>query len=202
MLAMSGAWQGPSTGLNWLQAGSAEDVLRDLPNFHKVDDNVYRGGQPSLLGLKKLRELGIKTVINFRGESKETSAAEKKVATELGMSYVNIPLSAWRPPTPKEIAEFLGLLNNKADGPVFVHCRRGADRTGAMIAIYRITTSSWAADRAYGEMREFGFSRLYQRLKHFVYNFEKDWRASKDKALAANAGANVVKEAAAVKDAK
>ena len=51
--------------------GYLKDPFVDIPNFYQVDDILYRGGQPKQEGLKRLRSLGIRTVISLRGENKE-----------------------------------------------------------------------------------------------------------------------------------
>jgi protein-tyrosine phosphatase len=52
---------------------------------------------------------------------------------------------------------------------VFVHCRRGADRTGVMVALYRITFDHWSADQAVEEMKEFHYaSFILWHLARFV----------------------------------
>src|SRR5215467_13533184 len=60
-------------------------------NFHKVDDQVYRGAQPTTEGFQNLAKLGIKTIVDLR-EADSRSQAEKKVVEAAGMRYINIPL--------------------------------------------------------------------------------------------------------------
>ena len=75
-------------------------------------------------------------------------------------------------PTRKEIARFLEICDEPSLQPVFVHCKHGVDRTGAMIAIWRVAKENWSADKAYDEMRDLGFHKI--RVHHFkfaVYDF-------------------------------
>ena len=104
-----------------------------VPNFHKVDDQVYRGAQPSTEGFQNLAKLGVKTVLDLR-EADSRSTAEKKVVEAAGMRYVNIPLRGMAAPSAQDVAKILGHFADTKSGPVFVHCRRGADRTGTVIA--------------------------------------------------------------------
>jgi protein tyrosine phosphatase (PTP) superfamily phosphohydrolase (DUF442 family) len=124
-------------------AGSAPGIK----NFDKVDDHVYRGGQPTDAGFQHLAKLGVKVIIDLR-EADERAQAEKRVVTAAGMQYVNVSMTGLTPPTPAEINKILALMENTANGPVFVHCKRGADRTGAVIAAYHIDHDKWDNSRA------------------------------------------------------
>jgi protein tyrosine phosphatase (PTP) superfamily phosphohydrolase (DUF442 family) len=128
-----------------------------IKNFVQVDRHVYRGAQPTDEGLKYLGKIGVETVIDSR-EADERSAAEEKVVTAAGMKYVNIPMTGLTPPTEAEISKILGILEDDKTGAVFVHCKRGADRTGAVIASYRIDHDRWDNDRALSEAMALGMS--------------------------------------------
>ena len=128
-----------------------------ISNFYKVDQHVYRGAQPTDEGLKYLGKIGVETVIDLR-ETDERSTAEEKVVTAAGMKYVNIPMSGLTPPTEAEISKILGILEDDKTGAVFVHCKRGADRTGAVIASYRIDHDHWDNNRALSEAMARGMS--------------------------------------------
>lgn len=142
--------------------------LHGVPNFGRVTDNLYRGGQPNLDGFNSLRSMGVGMVVNFREESGET-ATEKREVESLGIKYVGIPWSAThKPPTP-EVLEFLGLVRANPNTKIFVHCRRGADRTGVMIAAYRISVEHESVAQAVGEMHQFHYDWLFlPQLKHYV----------------------------------
>ena len=38
----------------------------DLPNFHAVAPGIWRGAAPSEVGLRRLKAMGVKTVIDLR----------------------------------------------------------------------------------------------------------------------------------------
>ena len=40
----------------------------ELPNFRRVDDRLFRGGQPKPGGYARLARLGVKTVVNLRDD--------------------------------------------------------------------------------------------------------------------------------------
>lgn len=112
-------------------------IQEDLGNFHKVDKHLYRGAQPTEQGVRELHEkYRIQTIINLRDRDQILHASEIE---RLGMTVVPIPIN-WKAPDRKDILEFLTytLHNMKLKRPVFVHCYRGAERTGAVIAILRL----------------------------------------------------------------
>jgi protein tyrosine phosphatase (PTP) superfamily phosphohydrolase (DUF442 family) len=118
-----------------------------IENFDKVDTHVYRGAQPTEEGFRYLAKLGVKTIIDLR-EADSRSKREERVVTGAGMKYANVPMTGLTPPTEAEITKILAILAANPDGPVFVHCRRGTDRTGAVIAAYHINFHGWDNARA------------------------------------------------------
>jgi hypothetical protein len=56
------------------------------------------------------------------------------------------------------------LLRKNPGKKIFVHCRLGDDRTGMMIASYRMAQEGWSAEKAEKEMEKFGFSFTHRRL--------------------------------------
>jgi tyrosine-protein phosphatase SIW14 len=153
-------------------AASAQD-LSGLPNFHNVNSQIYRGAQPTPQGFQQLAHLGIKTVIDLR-EPGERSLAEKKIVEAAGMRYVSVPMQGFHTPSTEQITQVLSLFNNSSAGPVFVHCRRGADRTGTVVACYRISHDGWENTRALAEARSMGMSFLQRALQSYVLHYRPD----------------------------
>jgi len=145
----------------------------DIPNFCQVDERIFRGGRPTKEGFKKLKLLGVKTVVSLRGEDKAT-LEDRKIATELGFKFYNIPLSVYRKPTDKEVIRFLEIVLNKENKPLFVYCQSGRDRTGAMIALYRVVVCNWQPKQAYKEAKRLGFWPYYgdAELKKFIHQLK------------------------------
>ena len=141
-----------------------------IRNFDKVDTNVYRGGQPTEEGFQYLAKLGVKTVINLR-EADERSKAEERMVTKASMKYVNVPMTGLTPPTEAEITKILAILEDAKSGPVFVHCRRGADRTGAVIAAYHIDHEGWDNARALKDANAHSMSIFQVQRKAYIRSF-------------------------------
>lgn len=141
-----------------------------IRNFDRVDAHVYRGGQPTAAGFSWLAHLGVATVIDLR-EAGDRSKQEARLVTGDGMRYVSVPMGALTPPTESEIAKVLALLENGASGPVFVHCRRGADRTGVVIAAYHIDHDRWDNARAFRDAKAHGMSMIQIPRERYIRSF-------------------------------
>lgn len=150
----------------------AAPAVPGIRNFRQVDSHVYRGGQPSQEGFAYLAKIGVKTILDLRKPG-ERSDWERKVVTASGMKYVNVPMSGLTPPSEAQISQILALFENSpAAGAVFVHCKRGADRTGAVVAAYRIDHDHWQNARALEEARADGMSFFQWPRMSFIRNFQ------------------------------
>jgi tyrosine-protein phosphatase SIW14 len=151
--------------VSWCQT---EQKPRGLHNFGRVTEKLYRGGQPSSEGFNTLRSMGVGIVINFRDDKAET-ANEKREVESLGMKYIGIPWSASDEPSSAQVVEFLDVVRANPNTTIFVHCRRGADRTGVMIAAYRISVEHKPVAEAISEMHQFHYDWLFlPQLKRYV----------------------------------
>jgi len=142
--------------------------VEGVPRFQKVAEGLYRGGQPTREGFEALRRMGIKTIVNLRAEHDEQALVK-----ELGMNHVHIPLNSADRIPEEAIQTFLRVLADRGDQPVFVHCMRGADRTGVMVGLYRIAYEGWSADKAYEEARDLGMRWWHRELRHQLYEFSE-----------------------------
>jgi protein tyrosine/serine phosphatase len=154
-------------------AQSVETQYSELPNFHQVNARLFRGGQPKPGGVKKLSSLGVKTIINLRGDD-EHAGEEEREAKSLGMRFFNLPLSLGGRPSREQIARVLALIDAPENQPVFVHCHKGADRTGVVIAAYRITHDHWTAAEAQREADRYGMGWWQHGKKDFISDYYRD----------------------------
>jgi protein-tyrosine phosphatase len=141
-----------------------------IKNFDQVDQHVYRGGQPTNEGFQQLAKLGVKTVIDLR-EAGERATAEARTVSGAGMTYINIPMSGLTPPSEAEITKILNILEEVTSGPVFVHCMRGADRTGTVIAAYHINHDHWGNEQALKDAKKHGMSRFQFPRMSYIRSF-------------------------------
>ncbi|MGH9781388.1 MAG: fused DSP-PTPase phosphatase/NAD kinase-like protein [Candidatus Acidiferrales bacterium] len=134
-------------------------LRKNLSGFAQITPTPYRGAQASHDGFRKLAAMGVKIVIDLRGDRK----SERKFVNSLGMTY--IPMG-WECsfPEDKTFAEFLTLIRDNPGKRIFVHCCVGDDRTGIMIAAFRMADQGWSADEAEKGMEGFGFDFLHRRV--------------------------------------
>jgi protein-tyrosine phosphatase len=142
-------------------------------NFHEVAPGVYRSGRIPEETYPYLSSLGIKTVINFIYQKRE-SARENLALKELGIETVWIPWNGFDNPKDEHVKQFLDVMRDESKRPVLIHCKRGAERTGVMVACWRIAEEGWTAERAYKEMLANKFRPFrYGHLKKYVFEFAK-----------------------------
>jgi tyrosine-protein phosphatase SIW14 len=140
------------------------------PRFYRVEDNIYRGKQPRKEEIPELAGIGIKTVLDLRGVW-DRKRWERGAVEAAGMHYVRIGFPGTLPPTKKQIDKILAVLEDPTKGPVFIHCRRGDDRTGLVIACYRIAHDHWTNARALKEARKEGLNRFQILMQRYIGHF-------------------------------
>ena len=138
--------------------------LEGVENLYKVSDALYRGAEPTEEGYKNLAKLGIKTIVSL-----QLSSPKKELIKNLGMTSKHIPINPLN--MKDEYAEdFLSIVSNPKNHPVYVHCLYGSDRTGTMVALYRIYIHHWTKEAALEEMRDkkYGFREIFVNLKDYI----------------------------------
>jgi len=154
-----------------------EAVLGELKklvvHFDQVTPDVYRSGLIPEEAAPLLKELGVKTVINFDNDD-ERAQKEAAYLKLFGIYTVWIPWSGWDRPRDQDVEKFLSLMREPRLKPVLVHCKRGSERTGVGIAVWRISEFNWTAAQAYDEMKHYTYRRFLQgHLKRYVYEFAR-----------------------------
>lgn len=143
-----------------------------IDNFGCINETYYRGAQPGGGDYADLAALGVKTVIDLQQDGDRN---EQHLVESAGMKFYRIGLkdNAW--PTEAQASQFLSLVGDPSNQPVFVHCHGGRHRAGAMTAIYRMTHDGWTAEQAYAEMKRYEFDKGFGHgsLKDYVYDFQK-----------------------------
>lgn len=156
---------------------SAQSIHRDelstitIDNFGCLKDSYCRGSQPNRNEYAELSRLGVKTVIDLQKDGKRE---EGDLVEAQGMKFFRIGLTTSSAPDEQSVSEFLKIVNDPANQPVYVHCKGGKHRTGTLTAIYRIADDGWTADQAYQEMKQFRFETglvNHNALKNFVFGY-------------------------------
>lgn len=128
-------------------------------NFHVVAPGVWRSAQPNSESLRKMKSYGLKTLVNLRLDG-EAEPWENKLAGELGIRYYSFPFSGAQVVPAKTVDDVLSILSDPKQQPVLIHCGAGKDRTGMLIAAYRITKAGWPFRDIYQEMRMYGYDEI------------------------------------------
>lgn len=140
-----------------------------ITNYDKVDDHLCRGAQPNAAGVEALAKDGVTLVINLR-QPGDSWAVEADTCTNYGISYINVPLSGTMTPKTADIKGIIKLIEGNK-GKVFVHCQYGCDRTGTVVACYRITKGMKSED-AFNDAKAHGISKLLPNFKSFILGFK------------------------------
>lgn len=153
--------------------------LPGLGNYGVLDNgSICRSAQPeSPEGFRTFRQWGGKTVVNLR-----SGWDERQLVSHTGLTPYWFELDVGDPPTVEEIERIVGTISDPANQPVLVHCRLGQDRTGLVIASYRIIKDRWTFDRAYEELKDYAFGGvevhrgIVKRLKEVAAKYERNDR--------------------------
>jgi protein tyrosine phosphatase (PTP) superfamily phosphohydrolase (DUF442 family) len=144
--------------------------LEGVPNLYRISGELYRGDQPSSQGMQNLKKLGLKTIVNLR-----SFHSDRDEIGATGLAYEHIYMKPWHPEE-EDVVRFLKIVTDPKRTPVLVHCQHGADRTGTMIAVYRIAVQGWSKAEAIREMTQggFGFHPIWNLLPRWVQTLDID----------------------------
>ena len=160
----------PVCSMPMIEKTAAMSELTGIPQFLKLSDQVWTGGQPWLEHLPKLKDAGIKVVINLRQHAEWNGEREANKVKELGMSYFNIPVS-FNEPDELDVDDFLKLTDEQLkNGPVFIHCAVGS-RVGAFWMIRRVLRDNWEFDKALAEANRIGLRPQQTQLVDFAKDY-------------------------------
>ena len=127
-----------------------------LGNVHTIVEGVaYRSGQPSPALLERLeREVGIRSVINLRGDWKDDDwyRSEKRAADDLGLRHYDIHLRTHQLAPPDELRKLVAAFD-ECPKPLLIHCRQGADRASLASAIYLVLFEGRSPEEAVSEYK-------------------------------------------------
>jgi len=134
-----------------------------LTNLYRIDEGVYRSEQPSATDFAALERYGIREVLNLRNyhsdddEAAGTSLILHRLRTKAGKI------------SEEDLLEALRIIKNRK-GPILIHCWHGSDRTGAVIAMYRIVFQGATKADAIRELTEggFGYHKIYSNIPRTI----------------------------------
>jgi len=144
---------------NWAVAVSTQGV----PNLWRVEPDLYRSARPESAGFQELEKLGVKAVLDIETPADEIAAKGTK------LKLFHVPMNAFGL-RDERVLEAMRILSDPANRPIVIHCQHGADRTGAMMALYRVVVEGWTKDDAIREMNAGGYhhSSWFSNLDRYV----------------------------------
>ncbi|MBI3403864.1 MAG: hypothetical protein HY046_00200 [Acidobacteria bacterium] len=153
-----------------LLTGLATAQQSDFPNiknFLRHDENFCTGGQPPMEDLAKMKEQGLKSVLNLRRDLEYDAAEEEAALKKLGLKYFRVPVDGSNPKD-EQADEILKILADPANRPMFFHCTT-ANRVGAFWMIRRVLVDGWSAKKAEEDARKVGLHS--ENLKKFAVDY-------------------------------
>jgi len=109
-------------------------------NFHRVSETMFRGAQPTAEGMRVLQSMGIRTIVNLR-----RFHSDRDELGDTPLRYERITFNTTHPER-RETVRFLQLATTPSLQPIYVHCKHGSDRTGLMVAAYRVAVEGWPVE--------------------------------------------------------
>jgi protein-tyrosine phosphatase len=141
-----------------------------MDNFDEVAPHIYRGSNPNDDDLVALKKLGVTTIVDLRMRH---SYGEEQAAKRLGLKWVHLSMGYWAP-SDHRVKQILHVLTDANNGGVFIHCKQGSDRTGTIVALYRILVQNWPFEQAYSEMRAHHFKPWWFALREKVETYSEN----------------------------
>ena len=146
------------------------------PNFHQVAPMIFRSGHLEVASVPLLQSKAIKTILSLEDylDHRDQVNIDRAWAQANAFDFLNFPFT-WvvTGPSIPEIDQALALIVDPLRQPILVHCHGGSDRTGIVIAAYRIKYQHWSYDAAVREMRGFGHNRNYWGWDTILHHYEE-----------------------------
>jgi protein tyrosine/serine phosphatase len=141
------------------------DGGKGLPNLHRITPNFYRSGQPTGDGFSvAAKNYGVKTIVSLNDKP--------DVASIPDLNLIHVKMNAFKtaddddPQLPRALA---AIQKGLAQGNTLVHCQHGKDRTGGIVAVWRVMYQGWTKEAAISEMEKGGYgynSFLFSNGRH------------------------------------
>jgi len=134
----------------------------------EVAPGIYRSAQPDEAALRAAQARGVKTIVVLRSSVPDP---ERRAAAQLGLELVHVPMDGTQMPSVEEVDRALDAILDPSQRPVLVHCAHGEERTGAVIAAYRVVVDGWDPAAAEREATQHGFG--FDGLEAFLVRYRE-----------------------------
>jgi protein tyrosine/serine phosphatase len=140
------------------------DTLQ-VENLHRITPTLYRSAQPRIANVAALKALGIRTIVSLRSFNDD-----RKVFAGSGIRLVRVPINTWSIDDTKVLRALVAIREAGKQGPVLIHCMHGADRTGVVVAVYRMAVQGWDKESARLEMLRggYGYHTLWRNIPRYI----------------------------------
>ena len=142
-------------------------------DFYTVSPGIYRGGRLDEGGMLRLQKLGVKTILNLENDS-VAIALEAKWAKGAAITQISSPMSGYWTPNDAQVDRLLKVIADPANQPIYIHCMKGMDRTGVIVALHRVYNEGWPQARAQAERDAIGFNHWLGHLDRYFL-----WKAGR-----------------------
>jgi Tyrosine phosphatase family len=133
-----------------------------------IAPGLYRGHVPTRdADFAELKRLGIRTILDIRGNAPLAALRERRRAEQHGFAYIHVRMG-FQPLQDGSGDRALAALADEGNYPLYMHCQLDRDRTSALVAAYRVQVQGWDIPSAEAEAREFGIRRYFVGLNRYV----------------------------------
>jgi tyrosine-protein phosphatase SIW14 len=138
-----------------------------LNNLYKINDSMYRSEQPTYQEFKYLNQFGIKSILNLRANHNDSNLIKNNNLEKYSVKITTNNI------TEDNIIASLKIIN-AAKKPLLIHCKHGSDRTGIVVAMYRIVFENWTKENAIDELINggYGFHHQYDNIPAYIRNVD------------------------------
>lgn len=134
----------------------------------EIEPGLWRGHAPYFRNdYDELRQLGVRTVLDLRGNQPLASFLERRRVEAMGLTYRKVPFG-FRPLRDGSDGRVLAAMQNAADYPMYVHCNIDRDRSSVAVAAYRVRVQGWSPEAAQAEAHSFGLKRYFLGLNRYL----------------------------------
>ena len=173
------------TNYYWVHGYAGQSPYPQFPkNFHKVNENLYRSGQPDEDEFESLYSFNnIRSVLNLRENNSDKDEIDAvNFKREKKIKLCEIPLDTGNI-TEDDLYKILTVIRD-APKPLLIHCWHGSDRTGCAVAAYRIVFENWSVEDAISELMkpEYGHHKnIYTNIPELLR--KADWKKIRETIL-------------------
>ena len=149
----------------------------DIRSYHKVNDQVITGGQPTEGQIRAAAKEGVQVLINLATTDPRYSLDDEAgLAQSVGLEYHHIPV-VWEQPTPADFDVFVEVMRQTQDRRKLIHCAANY-RVTAFYSLYAMQDLGWTAEQA-AALRAVMWQRPYPVWEAFIQEMQNRIQADK-----------------------